>query len=195
MTMHNSLLNRALRRALRWVATGSLLLCMAAAQANEVQQQLQAVFLGRFASYVQWPAHASVRTALTIAVLGNQRLSERLQVLYAHKHIQNKPVQVLAYSELAELTALADVASAPDVLFIAQPNAAARQAAIAYAQSQGVLSVSDAKGFAEQGGVIQMNFVEQNVQIKINHDAAMHSGLQIGAPLLSIATVLRKNQP
>ena len=72
---------------------------------------------------------------------------------------------------------------------------AARQAAIAYAQSHGILSIGDAKGFVELGGIIQITFVEQNVQIKINYDAAVKTGLHIGAPLLSIATVLRGGQP
>ena len=83
----------------------------------------------------------------------------------------------------------------PQVLFVALPTVAARQAAIAYAQSHGILSIGDAKGFAEQGGIIQITFVEQNVQIKINYDAAVKTGLHIGAPLLSIATVLRGGQP
>ena len=80
-------------------------------------------------------------------------------------------------------------------IFLALPTVAARQAAITYAQRHGILSIGDAKGFAEQGGIIQITFVEQNVQIKINYDAAVKTGLHIGAPLLSIATVLRRSQP
>ena len=40
-----------------------------------------------------------------------------------------------------------------------------------------------------------MTRVAQNIQIKINYDAALTSGLRIAAPLLSIATVLRKDSP
>ena len=88
-----------------------------------------------------------------------------------------------------------DTKDARLLLFIALPTVAERQAAIAYAHRAHILTVSDAKGFAEQGGIIQMTRVAQNIQIKINYDAALTSGLRIAAPLLSIATVLRKDSP
>lgn len=147
--------------------------------------QLQAVFLGRFASYVQWPP--SGRATFDIAVLGAHPLGQQLPALYADKRIQGKPVRIRAVQ--------ADDIGRPDILFVALPGVAARQAAIDYAQENGILSISDSKGFAERGGIIQINFVGQNAHIKINYDAAVKTGLLIGAPLLSIATVLRASQP
>lgn len=159
------------------------------AQAHE-PQQLKAIFLGRFASYVQWPDED--RSTFVIAVLGSNPLGQELGALYADKRIQNKPVRIYTIGSLEGLSALE---RPPDLLFVALPTAAARQDAIAYGQRHGVLTVSDAKGFAEQGGIIQIGFVEQSAHIKINYDAAIQTGLQIAAPLLSIATVLRKGSP
>ncbi len=81
------------------------------------------------------------------------------------------------------------------VLFITLRRAPGRAVAIDYAQRNGILTISEIKGFAESGGVIQLDFVEQKARIKINHAAALRSGLRIGAPLLSIATVLRGERP
>ena len=156
------------------------------AYAADTQLQLKAVYLGRFASYVQWPRQEA--SAFDITVLGAHPLGEQLAALYADKRIQGKPVHIRTVSRIEDI-------GTPEVLFVALPTVAARQAAIAYAQSHGILSIGDAKGFAEQGGIIQITFVEQNVQIKINYDAAVKTGLHIGAPLLSIATVLRRSQP
>lgn len=149
--------------------------------------ELKAVFLGRFASYVQWPPQQQT-PVFQITVVGAHPLGERLGVLYADKRIQGKPVRIDTVAQVQDI-------GTPQLLFVALPTVAARQAAIAYAQGQGILTVSDSKGFAELGGVIQINFVAQNVQIKINHDAAVKTGLHIGAPLLSIATVLRGGPP
>lgn len=177
------------KSSLRWLSL--LLLCANAwlaplARASDTELQLKAVFLGRFANYVQWP-HPE-RTPFVISVLGAPSLGEQLTRLYADKRIQGKPVLVRSVTSIHDL-------DMTHVLFIATPSTAARQEAIAYAQRHGILSISDSKGFADQGGVIQLNFVEQNTQIKINHDAAMKTGLHIAAPLLSIATVLRGPQP
>lgn len=148
--------------------------------------KLKAVFLGRFASYVKWPQQPP--PVFQITVVGAHPLGERLAALYADKHIQGKPVRIHTVAQVQDI-------GTPQLLFVALPTVAARQAAIAYAQSRGILTVSDSKGFAELGGVIQINFVAQNVQIKINHEAAVKTGLHIGAPLLSIATVLRGGSP
>ena len=169
----------------------AMCLCSAspAAYANEAQLQLQAVFLGRFASYVQW-LEGSQREVFEMAVVGPNPFGQQLQALYADKLIHGRPVRITQADSVAALGP-----QPPDLLFIALPTVAERQAAIAYAHRAHILTVSDAKGFAEQGGIIQMTRVAQNVQIKINYDAALASGLRIAAPLLSIATVLRKDSP
>ncbi len=171
-------------RLARWLLAWLLLCTNSLAQADEAQRQLEAVFLGRFASYVQWPHQG--RPTFDIAVVGSNPFGERLNALYADKRIQGKPVRIHLVSDVSGI-------GTPDVLFVALPTVAARQAAIAHAHRHGILTVSDARGFAEQGGIIQLSFVGQNIQIKINYDAAMKTGLQIAAPLLSIATVLRES--
>lgn len=82
-----------------------------------------------------------------------------------------------------------------DILFINLQTASDRLSAIHFARQHSMLSISTARGFADNGGIIQLNIVEQKAQIKINHTAALDSDLKIAAPLLSIATVLRKKQP
>ena len=179
----------ALQRWWHWWLLLTSLCCASGAYATEAQLQLQAVFLGRFASYVQWP-EGPQRQVFEMAVVGPNPFGQQLQALYADKLIHGRPVRITQADSVAALGP-----QPPDLLFIALPTVAERQAAIAYAHRAHILTVSDAKGFAEQGGIIQMTRVAQNVQIKINYDAALASGLRIAAPLLSIATVLRKDSP
>lgn len=155
-------------------------------RADDGELLLEAVFVGRFASYVQWPPND--RPTFTITVIGNHPIGAQLARVYADKPIQGKPVRIHTVAQVKDI-------GTTDMLFVVSPTVAARQAAIAHAQDKGILSVSDIRGFAELGGVIQINFVGQDARIKINYDAAVKSGLHIGAPLLSIATVLRKSQP
>jgi len=153
---------------------------------HDVESRLTTVLIGRFASYVKWPP--SERTHFVITVLGDNPFGTMLDELYHSKHIQNKPVELHYAQTLNQV-------GPTDILFINLHNASGRQAAIQFAHQHATLSISDSRGFADSGGIIQLNIVEQKTQIKINHAAAIASGLKIGSPLLSIATVLRKEQP
>ena len=98
-----------------------------------MQLQLKAVFLGRFASYVQWPRQEA--SAFDITVLGAHPLGEQLAALYADKLIQGKPVHIRTVARIEDI-------GTPQVLFVALPTVAARQAAITYAQRHGILIVA-----------------------------------------------------
>ena len=109
------------------------------AYAIDTQLQLKAVYLGRFASYVQWPRQEA--SAFDITVLGAHPLGEQLAALYADKRIQGKPVHIRTVARIEDI-------GTPEVLFVALPTLAARQAAITYAQRHGILTIGDTKGFA-----------------------------------------------
>ncbi|TDQ38231.1 YfiR family protein [Thiopseudomonas denitrificans] len=164
-----------------------MMLLVPAAHANtDAETRLTAVFLGRFASYVDWPP--AERAHFVITVLGDNPFGALLDELYRNKHIQGKPVELHYAQTLKQI-------GPTDILFINLHSASGRLAAIQFAHQHGALSISESRGFADSGGIIQLNVVEQKPQIKINYAAAVASGLKIGSPLLSIATVLRKDQP
>ena len=170
--------------------------------AGDEERKLEAVFIGRFASYIDWPekdkekdkekgkekGKDKERERFVITLLDDNPFGKLLDDLYRDKRIHNKRIELRYAKSL-------DQVGETDVLFITLSNALARLAAIEFAHKNSILTISEAKGFAESGGVIQLDFVEQKIRIKINHAAAVKSGLKIGAPLLSIATVLRGEKP
>lgn len=169
-----------------WLAALLALLQAPGVLAGDEERKLEAVFIGRFASYIEWPVKGHEKFVITL--LDDNPFGTLLDDLYQDKRIHGKPI------ELRYATKLEQVGNT-DVLFITLSTVAARQAAIAHAQKNGILTIGEAKGFAASGGIIQLDFVEQKARIKINHDAAVKSGFKIGAPLLSIATVLRGDKP
>ncbi len=160
----------------------ALLLSVSWLHASDVERRLEAVFLGRFANYIEWPATA--KSSFVITLIDENPFGTLLEAIYKDKLIHGKPI------EIRYVTRVRDIGKT-DLLFITLDTTAARQEAIEYAQKNSILTICESKGFAERGGVIQLNFVGQKTQIKINHDAAVKSGIKIGAPLLSIATVIR----
>jgi hypothetical protein len=170
----------------RWLAALMLLIFWPTAWASDVERRLEAVFLGRFANYIEWPQHA--RNRFVITLIDENPFGSLLAELYQDKRIHGKPIEVRYATRVDEIGQC-------DLLFITLDTVASRQAAIDHAQRNGILTISEARGFAERGGIIQLNFVDQKTRIKINHDAAIRSGIRIGAPLLSIASVIGGPKP
>lgn len=173
-------------RVMLWMVALLTLLQAPWAVAGDEERKLEAVFIGRFASYIEWPARQRERFVITL--LDDNPFGPLLDNLYHDKRIHQKPIELRYANRLEQV-------GDTDVLFITLVSHTARLAAIAHARRHGILTISEAKGFAESGGIIQLDFVEQKARIKINHDAAVASGFRIGAPLLSIATVLRGSKP
>ena len=157
-----------------------------AAGASQEENRLMAVFLGRFASYIELPDRGSKHFIIT--VIDENPFGNLLDDLYLGKQINGKPV-VIRYA-----TRIDDVGQS-DLLFITLVNPRTRQEAIDYGARNSILTISTATGFAERGGIIQLDFLQQQTRIKINHAAAVKSNIRIGAPLLSLATVVKGVAP
>lgn len=170
---------------LTWL-TLALLACTATAWAGDEERKLEAVFLGRFANYIEWPANN--RSSVVITLIDDNPFGNLLDALYKDKKIHNKRV------EFRHVTRVEDI-GITDILFVTLDTVQRRQSTIDYAQANAILSISEARGFAERGGIIQINFVEQHPRITINHDAALRSRIRIAAPLLSIARVIKEPNP
>lgn len=160
--------------------------CCTAAFANQEENRLMAVFLGRFASYIEMPDRGAKN--FTITVIDENPFGTLLDDLYFGKLINGKPV-VVRYATRMEEVGLCDL------LFVTLVNPRARQDAIAYGARNSILTISTATGFAERGGIIQLDFLQQQTRIKINHAAAQKANIRIGAPLLSLATVVKGVTP
>jgi len=156
------------------------------ANASQEENKLMAVFLGRFASYIELPDRGSKHFVITL--IDENPFGSLLDDLYLGKQINGKPV-VIRYA-----TKIEDIGQS-DLLFITLVNPRTRQEAIDYGAKNSILTISTAMGFAERGGIIQLDFLQQQTRIKINHTAALKSNIRIGAPLLSLATVVKGVAP
>lgn len=150
--------------------------------ASDEEKRLMAVFFGRFSSYIELPDRSTRKFVITL--IDENPFGNLLDDLYKDKTIAGKPV------EIHYVTKVEDIGQC-DILFVTLINPRTRQAAIDYAQKNSILTISQANGFADRGGIIQLDFLQQHTRIKINYDAAVKSNIRIGAPLLSLATVIR----
>jgi len=146
--------------------------------ASNQERDLQAVFIGRFAKFTQWPNNNE--KFFYITVIGKNPFDQLLNELYQDKKIRGKSVKIRYVTKLQEI-------AHTDILFITLANKKKIQKAIDYATKNSILTISTQRGFAQRGGIIQLSFVMRKPHLVINNGAAKDSNIQIKSPLLAIA--------
>jgi hypothetical protein len=159
------------------LATTSLL---AATQAFN-EYQLKAVFLFRFAQFVEWPAAKT--GPFTICVLGQDPFDAYLEETVRDERIGEQSVTVRQLRSPAELRDCR-------IVYIHRTEAPRLSAMLEALRGIDVLTVSDAFGFAEQGGMIELVTSDNRIRLKINVEAARNVKLSISSKLLRPATIV-----
>lgn len=170
------------RRVLSRLVLGAALLLAAAAPSRAQQRvadelELKAAFVYRIVLFVEWPAASLPPGApVQLCVQGSDPAW-----LAAFETLDGKKVQGRA---LAPVRAVGrgDDLRACHALFVPQ-----RELRKPLPVLPGLLTVGEAEGFAESGGVV--GFVRQGAQLRfdINRDVAAQAQLRLSAELLKVA--------
>ena len=142
---------------------------------------LKAAYIYNFSKYVTWPTVSGTET-IDICLLGRDPLAGPLHKL-EEKKIQSREITV---DILDVLPAKTDC----EVLFISRSEQEKLAAILTGLVDRAVLTVSDIKGFARRGGMIELVKKENKIRFIINRDSVARAGLVISSRLLNLATVL-----
>lgn len=163
-----------------WLASAAT-----AAAAPPLEYQVKAVFLLRFAQFVEWPRDAfdSSSTPLVIGVLGNDPFGDYLDEIVRGETVDGRPLVVRRFEDIEE-------GARSHVLFVSRSEAERLPQITRALGTKPVLLVGEADRFASQGGMI--GFVMQNNRIRfsINPDAAKAARLTLSSKLLRSATIV-----
>jgi hypothetical protein len=157
----------------------------AAVSAQEVSatERLKAAFLSRFPQFVEWPAAAFAgRDSLDVCVVDPNPFGTALQDLAGGERIGDRLLRTRRVGR--------DAAGDCHVLYVpaATPE---RRALLAAIKGRPVLTVSDADGFLDEGGVVQLRLIANRVRFNIDAAAAERAGLRLSAQLLRLAVSVR----
>ena len=148
------------------------------------ERDLQAVFLGRFAKFIEWPQND--RDIFIITLIDENPFGDLLNKLYAKKMIHGKKVKIKYVTKIEDI-------GESDILFITLENSEEVNSVIKYAQQHSILTISEKRGFAQRGGIIQLTFVMQKPYLVINYASSIKSNIKISSSLLAISQdVIRK---
>jgi hypothetical protein len=171
------------RAPARWLAALWVFasLALVPAQSADVSESsVKAVFLYKFAGYVEWPsaAFASPGAPFVIGVMRDDAVAAELEKLAPGRSIETHPLTVRRLRP-------GDPVRGVQLLFIAgdEPD----RALVAAAQQQGALVVTDSPAGLAAGAEINFVLAEDHVGFEVSLAAAQRAGHRISSRMLAVA--------
>jgi len=160
----------------------SIFFLLTSLYAYESEDKLKVIIIGKVAKYITYE-NAQNLDNFVITVLRNP-FENLFDDIYKNKRIKSKPVKISYIDHINEL-------ESTNILYIPNVNARELSDILYKTQNSNILTVSDTRGFAQRGGVMQLYFISQKLKIKINIQSAKRHSLKIQPTLLRIADVVK----
>ncbi len=151
---------------------------------------LQAAFLYRFVSFVDWPTPVleEPERAFGVGVLGRDPFGMTLDDVFAEPDGNGHPFALVRSSDPDSLLHCR-------IVFVAIEEPRLLEAALATLRTRPILLVGHQPDFALRGG--HLNFVvdEARLRFEVNLDAVQASGLRMSSRLLALARIVHTPEP
>ena len=149
--------------------------------------KVEAAFLRNFAHYVSWPynAFSNSDSAWCIGILGPDPFGDILETTLAGRSEQGRSFKVYRASKPNDLPQC-------QIVFVSYSESAKRRAVLAELKNKPVLTVGDAPGFLQEGGIIHFR-IEDRVKMGINLDQARAVSLTIQTKMLEVSSEILEN--
>ena len=169
---------------LAFVVLAGLAAASGPADARPSEDDVKAAFVYQFTRFVEWPPAGEASGEFVVAVLGADHFSAAVERALNGRSAQERPIAVRRISGLEE-------APGARIVFVGASEAQHLARILAALDGSGVLTVGDADGFAERGGMIGFRTVDSRVRFDINAEQAARAGLKISSEVLKLARVVR----
>lgn len=153
------------------------------------EYQLKGAFLYNFTKFIDWPTNAfpSPDAPLVIGIVGDDPFGKTMDDLVRNDVIRNHPLVI------KRLRAGDDLRTC-HILFISRSETRRLPQLLDQLKGSPVLTVGDMGGFAEQGGMINLQVMEKTMRLEINQTIATEAGLQISSKLLKLSRIVNQSR-
>ena len=153
-----------------------------AQESRELEYEVKAAFLLKFAMFVQWPTNslaADLQGPLVVGILGEDPFGAKFDQAIQAATVNGRAVQIRRRRRVAELLDC-------QIVFICASEAAHYPELIAAFNTRPILTVADGPGFASHGGMIGFFKEAGKVRFEINPPAIDRVGLKASSKLLQV---------
>lgn len=146
------------------------------ASLSKTHHDMQAELLIEFLKYVKWDETKKYRS---ICVVGEGRLITKLVFLIKRRDIK------LNVSSKGVNSFIEDC----DVIVVNEEFKGILSRLLYRTQSLPMLTLGYVKGFAQKGGIIEINYLNERVELMINAESLKKSGLKIDRSIISTSII------
>jgi hypothetical protein len=160
----------------------------ARAQDGLPEYKVKAAYLFNFLKFVEYPpeSFADSLAPIVIGVVGEDPFGSALPQVVIGKTVQGRDLVIHVYRTGEDLRGA-------HILFIGASERKRLPAILSSLRGSSVLTVSDAAGFLEAGGMIQFLNENGRVRFAINVEATNRAKLKMSSKLLSLARLVGGN--
>ena len=165
----------------------ALALTTAPARADDVNQ-VKADMLWNIAKFIRWPesAFAKGESDFVFTILGDDSLAEALAASLSTRTINGRPVFVRVVGRVQDVVG-------SQILYVAASTLGRFPDVVRELRGSPVLTVANAPGFVEGGGMVDFVAEDEKVRFEIHQARAEKAGLKISARLLALARVVESD--
>ncbi|MCP4150177.1 MAG: YfiR family protein [bacterium] len=152
------------------------------------EYKIKAGFLYKFLHFAQWPkdAFTKSKTIINIGIIGENPFGTLFSIIKGQT-VKERKLVVLEFKEDEPVESLKQC----HILFIS-PSITDKARILESLKGVPVLTVSESKGFASSGGMINFLMQEDNVSLEINKTAAENVGIKLRSRLLRVARIIEE---
>ncbi len=149
------------------------------------EYQVKAAFLFNFTQFVEWPAGTfdGTGTSFVIGILGENPFGNYLREIVAGESVNGHPLIIQQYKNVDEIKSC-------HILFINPAEINHVSEVITSLKGRSILTVSDAPGFIQSGGMIRLVTSNNKIRIQANPVKAKEADLIISSKLLGVADIV-----
>lgn len=148
------------------------------------EYKIKAAFLYNFVKFTEWPENRFEDSSvpLRICVLGENPFGEQIYSI-AGKNVRGRQLAISSLSKVEETDPC-------HLLFIGESEVERLPVILAELSERPVLTVSDMKGFATAGGMINLRTVDNKIRFTININATRTVALRLSSRVLRLADIV-----
>ncbi|MBF0100408.1 MAG: YfiR family protein [Desulfobacterales bacterium] len=170
-----------------WIYIPPLFLCYSdTVDWKKAEYLIKLGFIYNFCLFTNWPLETfSESNQLVLCILGENPFGSTIFTLEG-KMVFDRSLNVRFCNSLSETNGC-------NILFIAESQLDHLSDIMQTINQRSVLTIADAPGLAEQGIMINLIKINDQIRFEINMKAVEHANLKISSQLLNLAKIVNNN--
>jgi hypothetical protein len=152
-----------------------------AAQSQEKEANLKAVFIYNFINYIDW-GNEENGNEFVIGIIGSSEIDNPLAAIAKTNLAKNKTIVIRHFNKVEDIRNC-------QILFIPKNSPFSLKAVLEKIE-RGMLTVSDEPGVAKQGAAFNFVLVNGKLKFEVNLKSVYLSGVKVSSQLLKLAIIV-----